>query len=150
MIKERSKRKKRKEMTFLVAGILLILFVVGVFKYKPTSIMSNSMADIFHRGDVVIVKKISENDQLDVNDIVEYELYNAKVVHRIIEIKVDEDGKTIYRTKGDNNNAPDMEWVNTEQISGIVKLKIPKIGYPSVWLNEVFGNNKPSNIETPK
>lgn len=146
----RSRRRKKSEVPILIIFLIIIFFVAGFFKYKPISVMSNSMASIFYRGDVVIVKKIDNKDDIDVQDIIEYELDGAKIIHRIIQIKVNEDGEKLYKTKGDNNNAPDIEWVKEEQILGVVKLKIPKIGYPSVWLSETFNKSVPRGIETPK
>ena len=51
---------------------------------------------------------------------------------------------------GDNNNAPDIKKVDEDQILGKVIFTIPKIGYPSIWLNDFFTNNKKINVETGK
>ena len=47
-----------------------------------------------------------------------------------------------YITKGDNNNAEDVGEVTPDQIKGVVVYSVPKIGYPSVWLYELFQRNK--------
>lgn len=152
---EKTIRYRRRKQTgsgwiMTIVFVILIFFIAGFFKYKPVSVLSNSMADIFYRGDLVIVEKIDyQSQELNLQDIIEYNLDGYSILHRIIEIKVLEDGTKIYRTKGDNNNAPDYEWVRPEQIRGIVKLRIPKIGYPAVWLNELFKQGMP-NVETPK
>lgn len=129
-------------MLFLI--ILFISFVMGVFKYRPLAIMSNSMFPIFSRGDMIIVKNINEENiqNLTIGDIIEYRLDDHIVVHRIIDIEESE-GKLYFRTKGDNNNAPDTKYVTIEQITGIVKLVFPKIGYPTVWLSEIFQHGTP-------
>lgn len=128
--------------------ILFALFVAGFFKYMPIAVMSNSMKELIERGDVVIVYKLNETEikNLKVGDIIEYRLSNASVVHRII--KIEKDNRNIlFTTKGDNNSAPDNKKVTEAQVSGIVKAKIPKIGYPSVLLNEFFQKTKP-DVET--
>ena len=47
-----------------------------------------------------------------------------------------EAGDLIFQTQGDNNGAPDENWVEPEQILGYVKLYIPYVGYPSVWFSQ--------------
>ena len=149
-IRHRGRKKKDNGWITTIIFVILIFFIAGFFKYKPVSVLSNSMADIFYRGDLVIVEKIDyQSYELNLQDIIEYNLDGYSVLHRIVEIKVLEDGTKIYRTKGDNNNAPDYELVKSEQIMGIVKLSVPKLGYPAVWLNELFKHGTP-NIETPK
>lgn len=131
----------------IVILILIVNFVLGNFKYQPIAIMSNSMIPEFYRGDVVIIKKIDKKQfiNLQKGDIIEYNMDNSMVIHRIINIK-ELDGELYFITKGDNNNAADTEAVNEKQVVGVVKLVIPKIGYPTVWLSEIFNNSKP-NVE---
>ena len=102
------------------------------------------MKPIFSRGDMVIIQKIDKKDiqKLTIGDIIEYRLDNHIIVHRIIE-KKEKNKKLIFKTKGDNNNAPDTKYVSEEQIIGLVKFVAPKIGYPTVWLSEIFTNSKP-------
>ena len=49
------------------------------------------------------------------------------ITHRITEID-EENGKKLYKTKGDNNNTEDKELVQTNQIKGILLFKISKLG----------------------
>jgi len=144
-------RKSSHPLSYVPIFVLIILFisfVMGFFRYKPLAIVSNSMVPIFSRGDMVIIKKITQEDihKLRINDIIEYRLDNYRVVHRIVDIKTT-NGETSFTTKGDNNNAVDTEPVSVKQVVGVVRFKIPKVGYPSVWLSEFFTNTKP-NVET--
>ena len=41
-------------------------------------------------------------------------------------------------TKGDANNTEDKVLINEKDILGVVKYVVPKIGYPTVWLNDKF------------
>lgn len=129
---------------FFTVIILFIGFVMGFFKYRPIAIMSNSMYPIFSRGDMVIIKNVNKENlqNLQINDIIEYRLDNHTVVHRIIKIE-QSNNKLYFKTKGDNNNAPDTEFVSEEQVTGIVKMVAPKLGYPTVWLSDLFNNSKP-------
>ena len=119
---------------------MFVGFVLGLFRNEPIAIVSNSMVPAFSRGDVVVVRKIDvdETDKLKVGDVLQYETDGRFVVHRIVKIKENDDGALVFTTKGDNNNAPDTNPVTESQIRGVVKYVIPKIGYPSVWLNDVF------------
>lgn len=142
------RRKKSHEWIVTIILIILVFFVAGFFKYKPIAILSNSMADVFYRGDVVIVEKI-DPDTVELQDIIEYKLEGYSIFHRVIEIEKTEDGSKIYRTKGDNNSAPDEKWVESDQIVGKVRLRIPKIGFPIVWINE-FVKDGATVVEAPK
>lgn len=120
--------------------IMFVGFVLGLFKNEPVAIVSNSMVPAFSRGDVVVVRKldVDETDKLKVGDVLQYEADGRYIVHRIVKIKEDDNGAFTYITKGDNNNASDSNPVTESQIRGVVKYVIPKIGYPSVWLNDMF------------
>lgn len=122
------------------ALLMFVGFVLGLFRNEPVAIVSNSMVPAFSRGDVVVVRKlkISDSKLLKKDDVLQYEMDGRVIVHRILRIKEDEQGQRIFITKGDNNNAPDLKPVSESQIRGVVKYVIPKIGYPSVWLNDIF------------
>lgn len=145
------KQSPLKKIPLLVIILVIVCFVGGFFKYMPVAIMSNSMSDLIKRGDAVIVSKLNEKEKkyLEVNDIIEYKLNNAVVVHRIIDIEKASNGELIFTTKGDNNLRKDDKKVKESQVIGKVYLKIPKLGYPSVLLSELFSKEKP-NVELGK
>lgn len=91
---------------------------------KAFVIVSGSMIPEIQIGDVVIV-----NDTTDVkeNDIIAFRNHSTVIVHRIIKT-MDIDGKTMYQTKGDNNNIADIELVSESNIEGVYIGKIPYIG----------------------
>lgn len=152
--KSKSRLKKEKPIRIIILItplIIFCLFVAGIFKYKPTAIVSNSMHPIYDRGDVVIVEKLDRKKRKNLKkyDIIEYKLNNIIVAHRIIHIEKHNDGSILYITKGDNNNTADNEKVSSNQINGIVKFRVPKVGYPSVWLNDFF-NKEDVEVKTGK
>lgn len=137
--KVRTIHKKNYIVNYLIMLAVLgmfILFIGGFFKYKPVSIMSNSMHPLIKRGDIVVIEKIKDKNILKEGDIIAYVLNNSTVVHRIHFVEKHNDGNTIYITKGDNNDSVDNLKVKNDQIEGIARFFIPKLGYPSVWLNE--------------
>ena len=144
---KRSIRKQNplKKSPVIIIALIIVAFVAGVFKYMPVAIMSNSMATLIKRGDAVIVEKLNKEEikYLQVNDIIEYKLSGTIIVHRIIEIEKDNEGNLLFTTKGDNNQRKDEKKVSEEQVVGKVYLKIPKVGFPSVWLSELFTKETP-------
>jgi len=133
-----------------VKRILLILFLVltivgisgctdsgtnaGVTQINVDVVASGSMEPALYRGDVVIVDK--NPDTIQVGDIIVYNAtwYHLPIVHRVIAIKTDSNGNTLYETKGDNNPVSDPRLVTRNQIISKVQYTIPKIGYISLWL----------------
>ncbi len=124
---------------FIFINVFIALFIIGVFKYMPIVIMSNSMSELILRGDIVVIEKIEDKKSVQVNDIISYRLNNTYIIHRVIDIKK-MNSQTFFITKGDNNQFPDSKLVSEQQVTGIVKLKIPKLGYPSVVLGEILQN----------
>lgn len=119
-----------------LVSVLIIWFVVGVFPVYPSAIATGSMEPMIWPGDVVLVRKVQDQtdiDSLQVGDVIQFQREDVLINHRIIEIDKDKDG-TQYQTKGDNNSAPDSDWVQPEDIKGTIVKVIPKIGWPTLML----------------
>ena len=123
-----------------IFAVVLMLFVLGYLPYMPIAVKSNSMSPVFERGWVVITKKITEEQlkTIEKDSIIKYRLNNNYIIHRVIDIETDKDGNLLFTTKGDANNAPDVDKVKAEQIDGVVIMQLPYIGFPSVWLSELL------------
>lgn len=136
--KDKKKINPIRNIPEIMCLLLVVAFIAGFLPAKPVAIMSYSMVPTFSRGAVVISVKMDEKDlhKLKVGDILHYKSENGEIIHRIISIKEDKDGKILFQTQGDNNNVPDGNLVEPEQVIGCVKLYIPYIGYPSVWFSE--------------
>lgn len=134
--------KKNKPYKLIILVIIFVLFgffVGGFFSYRPVAVMSGSMQPLFYRGDVVLVKKINEENvkNLKIYDIIEYKLDSRVVLHRIIKIE-EENGELYFTTKGDNNELEDTKRVTKDQVIGTIEGTIKYIGYPSVLLYDYF------------
>jgi len=118
--------------------ILLMGFIFGLYGYKPVAIISNSMYPGIKRGDVVIVR-ISKIDNIYVGDIINFKSKsnNINIIHRVVD-KYEVNNRLILTTKGDNNKIEDDDPVFTEQVIGKIVARIPKIGYPSILIKEIF------------
>ena len=111
--------------------------MVGVFEYAPIAIISDSMNPVINRGDVVIYKKLNQEElsKLSKNDIVVYNLEGKNIAHRIIK-KIRSKNLVFYRTKGDRNNIIDKDLVEDDSIKGKCIFCIKYVGFPSIWLYE--------------
>ena len=95
------------------------------------------MVPSINKGDVVIVEKINGKfDSLSVGDVISFNYGNVIIVHRIVNIV--SDGKSyFFYTKGDANKNVDNYAIKEGMVNGIIRFKIPFIGLPTVWLNEM-------------
>lgn len=99
------------------------------------NILSDSMKPTFSKGDMIIVRTVSNQDahSLPIDTVVTYSIdLNGDGVdevntHRIVD-SYEENGYTMYVTKGDNNDAKDLP-IQSNQILGVYEGKrIPAIG----------------------
>lgn len=120
-----------------VFTIILVYFTSGYFHYHAIAIASGSMYPNIRKGDVVVVEKIDSNYKtLQVGDIIAFKYGDTIIVHRLINIVYDR-GEYYFYTKGDANKEEDKFVIEEEMIEGKVNVKIPLIGMPTVWLNEL-------------
>lgn len=126
--------QKRFDLSFSVLIfiiIIIIYFVSGYFKYYALSIGSGSMYPNLNIGDVVIIEKTSI-DNINIGDVIAYNYHDVIVVHRLVR-----KDNIYYYTKGDNNEKIDDYIIYEDMIIGKLKLKIPYLGLPAVWVNKI-------------
>ena len=111
--------------------------IPSFFGWKPFIVLSGSMESEIFPGDLAIVKDVGIN-QLKVNDVIAFRSENIVVTHRIVEIK-NESGTLKYKTKGDNNNSQDVGYVLPEQVEGLYKFKISKLGNLAMFIQTPTG-----------
>jgi signal peptidase len=126
------------ERILLGVVVLIILLVSGLFKYNLSAIASDSMYPALKKGDAVLIEKVDDKirNKLKKGDIVAFEEDNHIITHRILSI-TEENEKTIIITKGDNNSTKDVTKKTKDDIIGIVRFKIPLIGYPSIEISDI-------------
>ena len=130
-------RQSKKELLFflpLTIFICVLIYVVsGYFRYYAVAVASGSMEPEISKGDIVIVDK--NYNEINVGDVLAYKHDQKVIIHRIYRIIKTDDEYFIY-TKGDANNDYDKYKITEDLFIGIVKIKIPLIGYPTVLVNE--------------
>lgn len=132
--------KKHNFIPLIIPSIIIIVivyFTSGYFHFYAISIASGSMEPNIHKGDVVVIEKIEgDYDKLKVGQVVAYKYEDVIVVHRLINI-IEERGTYYFYSKGDANEKEDNWVIEEDMIIGIVNHKVPYIGMPTVWLNEL-------------
>lgn len=128
-----------------IAAIGIIWFTVGVFPIYPSVVATGSMEPIIMPGDVILVEKIVDMEGIETlkeDDIIMYRREEAFISHRIVGIFEGNEGIR-FRTKGDNNSREDSQLVGPEDIRGIIRYRVPKLGWPTLLLK----SDKDINLE---
>lgn len=124
----------------LVAVVVLIaMALVGVrlFGFKPFAVLSHSMTPKYGVGDLVYALP-TDPEEIEVGDVLTF-VANAEgtiVTHRVAE--VDRENRCFY-TKGDANESRDGNPVVYENVVGVVRFSLPKMGYVSSYLTSESG-----------
>ena len=116
-----SRRKRKVKTIKTILGIILIIIIyniilvgisiidkesgISIWGYKAYIITSDSMEPKISVGDIIIVKKLNE-DEIETNDIITFYDENQITTHRVVNID-SSNGYKEYKTKGDNNNIDD-------------------------------------------
>lgn len=140
------KRDVKGTVIFITLLVVIVCFANGIFPIYPRAVATASMYPEIHVGDVVIVQK-KPVEELKEKDIIEYQIENQFVIHRIINIE-NEEGTYVITTMGDNNSSPDAKPVYEEQVKGKVIFKIKYLGLPSFWLNKLLNSGEEIHVET--
>lgn len=134
---------RRKTLTGAVCAILCltlmllcIAFVSGVFRRKAIVAASDSMKGEFGTGDVLIYETYDEQ-VIRNGQVILFKRNGAVVIHRVVDIKKI-NGEYRYYTKGDANDGMDTGYVTDADVIGITTMKIKYIGYPTVWIHNIF------------
>lgn len=91
-----------------------------VFGYSTAVVISGSMSGTIEVNDMVV---IHAEDSYAPGDVITFRSGESLVTHRLLEQTVEG-----YITKGDANNAPDLDPVSAENVEGKVVLVIPGVG----------------------
>ena len=151
--REGKMQKIKKAISIIVVLILIPILLMSIvilvdsythpnevpsfFGWKPFIVLSGSMETQISAGDIVVVKEIDTNE-LKKGDIIAFKDGNIVITHRIDEV-TEIDGKTQYITKGDNNNTQDIGYVLPEQVEGVFKFKIARLGNIAMFIQTPLG-----------
>lgn len=123
--------------TILIDSCLHPDEVPSFFGWKPFIVLSGSMETQISAGDIVVVKEI-DTQNLKKGDIIAFKEDDVVITHRIDEVE-EKDGQVQYITKGDNNKAQDIGTVLPNQIEGVFKFKISRLGNLAMFVQTPLG-----------
>lgn len=134
----------------IVSDILFYLLIIGIlvaaimfasskmpnkslFGYRYYDVLTGSMEPTYKVGDLIFVK-VTDAADINVGDPVTFNpgaTSDSYLTHRVIEKLEDYQGTgvTCFRTKGDANESEDPFVIDESRMIGIVKLRIPLMGY---------------------
>lgn len=134
-----------KKIWNVVSTVLVLLMVLNavflmgsrLVGYQCYTVISGSMEPEYSVGDLIYVKKVNLND-IKAGDVITFVLNEDLVVatHRVVE--VDSANQRFY-TKGDANEIADSEPVHFNNVIGVPRFSIPKLGYVSDFIQNPPG-----------
>lgn len=122
-------------LAFMISVIMLI---TCQFRFGLLVIASPSMEGEISVGDAVIFEAY-DGQNINKGDVIVFykDKSDSRTVHRVVNTeKIN--GQVRYYTKGDANNDVDYGYITESNIEGVVRLKVSGIGYPSLWLRDLF------------
>ena len=126
------------EVLFLVfmIGMCGVVFMAGngkvpyIFGYRILQVISNSMAPTIETETCIIIKQVEPED-IEIGDVITFTSEDPSIrgylnTHRVHDITKDEEtGETLYITKGDAYDQPDIYPVEYEQVAGEFVSELP-------------------------
>ena len=126
-------------LTIIIKGTVNPEKPPTVFGVTPMVVLSGSMSgnaeDHIEVGDLIFDVK-PDIASLKEGDIVSFMDGKTVVTHRIVKLYADSDGTKKVITKGDANNDPP---ISTDDIIGLYKARIPKLGDFALFLQQPLG-----------
>lgn len=129
----------------VITGIIFVFTVITIalysnlFSYTVAVIGSGSMDPTLKIGDMILIDKTyrKRTGRLKEGQVLVFKIKDTIYTHRIVKISR-KNGKCYILTKGDRKGQEIDTWtVTNKDIVGVTKLKIPMMGYPSVWLRKL-------------
>ncbi|MBE6680419.1 MAG: signal peptidase I [Ruminococcaceae bacterium] len=125
--------------TLVVLMVLCAVFLMGsrLFGYECYTVISGSMEPEYSVGDLLYVKEV-DISSIKVGDPITFILNEDLVVatHRVV--RIDSENQRFY-TKGDANEIEDSDPVHFNNVIGVPKFSISKLGYVSDFVQNPPG-----------
>ena len=140
--KRRYALEKKSKLAPVITGIVVVItagfiaLISNQFKYGTLIIATESMTGEINKGDAIIFEEYT-GQPVEEGQVIVFERSDSMVVHRVVKIE-NVDGTVRYTTKGDANEDVDVGYTTASDIVGLVNMKLPYVGYPSLWLRSLF------------
>ncbi|WP_457743093.1 signal peptidase I [Thermococcus sp.] len=159
----------KKDVAWIIIAVVIVFGIQAGLKAALHTgsplviVVSGSMEPVFYRGDVVLLKGITNPNQVKVGDVIVYKRpgYEYPIIHRvryIYTIKLDGKPEKCFVTWGDNNPVPDPPYpspygpiqvilpngylagcVPAYAVEAKAELVFPKIGLIPLWIRDALG-----------
>jgi signal peptidase I len=149
------KKKLRGIVSSVIGTIFLVMICLAAFivlssrlsggeptfrGYQVKAVLSGSMEPTFQTGSIISIKLGDQLTSYKTGDIITFRMEDKLITHRIIDV-LQENGQAVYKTKGDNNNGPDLWTVPAQNIIGkYTNFTIPYIGYALKFFSSKAGS----------
>ena len=121
----------------LLAVMMLVIMLISCqFRYGLLVVGSESMTGAIDKGDAIIYESYADQ-VITTGQIIVFRDGKTQYIHRVADVK-HTDGELRYYTKGDRNDAMDPGYVTRDELVGVVQTTVKYIGYPTIWLRELF------------
>ena len=131
---------KRLSKVFTAICLVLMLFVIMIisnqFRYGAFVIATESMTGEINKGDIIIYEEYGDQVIFE-GLVIVFEKDSSVIVHRVEKIEII-NGIKRYYTKGDANEDRDAGFITEGNIIGVVNYKLPFLGYPNLWIRNLF------------
>lgn len=139
--------KVKKWLSNALSAVMLLVFILLVaavvlskasggeptfFGYQIKTVLSGSMEPGIQTGSIVALKPGGDMNRFQKGDVITFMSEdNLLITHRIVEVTLNPStGEASYITKGDNNDAPDMNPVSSANVvAQYTGTTVPYIGY---------------------
>ena len=142
--KRKFARHRKPIVSYILIGLTVVLMLSLVmlisnrFQFCSLVIATESMTGEINKGDTVVFETY-DGEVILLGQVVVFEQNDSLFVHRVVDIK-HINGEMQYFTKGDANDDLDVGYRTVSDIVGMVKFKIPYLGYPTLWMRSLFEN----------
>ncbi|MDR1633963.1 MAG: signal peptidase I [Bifidobacteriaceae bacterium] len=127
--------------TLLIAVLVLAVAVGGVpliVKGQALSVYGDSMAPVFGRGDVIVVRGVEDPGAIKEGQIISYHTGGpgSPVATRRVVGQEDDGSQRRWIVRGEADQLSNQEVVAEDQIVGMYMYRLPKLGYAVSWASE--------------
>ena len=123
-------------VTVLIIMLGTVMLISNQFTYGAYVVATPSMTGELNQGDVALYKQL-EDRPVEEGEVIAFDKDGIVVIHRVEKIET-VNGITRYYTKGDANEDMDAGFILSSDIIGHVDFKIPYIGFPTLWMRNMF------------
>lgn len=120
-------------------GFKGMIVQTGSMSFKYDTEFLDGHNEQFKINDLVFTRRIKDDEEIEIYDIVTFNLGNNTVIHRVVDIQIDSNtGQKLYITRGDAS--PENDSAKTrEQLTGIYSFSLGQLGVVIKFFQSVYG-----------